>query len=375
MNKAARKNFDLISFSSNCGLGDSRFRIRLAGLSLGIVTKQALFDYGSKLLSLAERVQFFRQTDILNEISERLTALSLPKFENIGRYYKGLCLKWEGQTEESRVLLEGVFEEGPASYRARAIQLLGRTYLDKGNYDLARRLLTEAQHLSCRDRYADPLAFLQSQWNFGILQSIDGDHDSSLATFESLRPMVEVFSSVQPSVWFDYQNSLAVELMEVGRIEEAERASSIALASPFVRFYPEWHETVRDLEKKTRRASSAVVSLSKCDIPRQSISKQLPSPKTETRSVAVSGNIIRLQTETRPASSSHRAQSPARILAFRDKASIATSEDILDDPVYLEKRYQIMVTATESMDFQLLDELYTSIIRRKFSGNKPSGDK
>jgi hypothetical protein len=53
---------------------------------------------------------------------------------------------------------------------------------------------------------------------------------------------------------------------------------------------------------------------------------------------------------------------------------MATSEDILDDPVYLEKRYQIMVTAAESMDFQLLDEMYAAIIRRKFSGNRPSGD-
>ncbi len=371
MNKTARRSFDLISFSSNCGLGDSKFQIRLAGLSLGIVTKQALFDYGSKLVSLAEDAHIFRQINFLEAISERLMALSLPQFENIGLYYKGLCLRWEGRTEESRVLLGKVFEEGPVSYRARAIQLLGRTYLDKGNYEFARRLFTEAKHLSCRNEYSDPLALLQSQWNLGILQSVDGDHNRSAANFESLRSLVEVISSRHPSVWFDYQNSLAVELMEVGRIEEAERASRIALASPYARLYPEWSETARDLEKKTRRASSSVLSLSNCDLPHQSASK---SQRPEMRPVAASSNIIRMQTGIRPESSTARSQSPARILAFRDRASTITSDDILNDPVYLEKRYQIMVTAAESMDFQLLDEMYAAIIRRKFSGNKPFGD-
>jgi hypothetical protein len=162
--------------------------------------------------------------------------------------------------------------------------------------------------------------------------------------------------------------------MEVGRIEEAERACRIALASPYARLYPEWHETARDLEKKTRRASSSVVSLSNCDIARQSVSKLIPTEQPETRPVAANGNIVRLQSETRQESYPARAKSPARILAFRDRSTMATSEDILDDPVYLEKRYQIMVTAAESMDFQLLDEMYAAIIRRKFSGNRPSGD-
>lgn len=369
MNKTARKSFDLISFSSNCGLGDSKFQIRLAGLSLGIVTKQALFDYGSKLVSLAEDAHLFRQPDFLEAISERLT--SLPQFEHIGFYYKGLCLKWKGRTEESRALFEKVSERGPASYRAKAIYSFGGIYFDKGDYNSARKLFIEAQHLACRNEYSNPLAFLQSQWGIGILQSIDGNHNSSAANFESLRPMVEVISSKHPSLWFEYQNSLAVELMEVGRIEEAERASRIALASPYARLYPEWSETARDLEKKTRRASSSIMSLSNCDLPHQSASK---SQRPEMRPVAVSSNIIRMQTGIRLESSTARSQSPARILAFRDRATTISSDDILNDPVYLEKRYQIMVTAAESMDFQLLDEMYAAIIRRKFSGNKPFGD-
>jgi tetratricopeptide (TPR) repeat protein len=361
------------SFSSTSVFAAPSLRIRLAGLSLGIVTKQALFDYGSRLASLAENAQFLRQADFLEEISERLTTLSLPQFENIGFYYKGLFLRLKGRTEEARSLFEKVFEEGPASYRARAIHSFGATCLDKGDYDSAHMLFTEAGRLSHRNEYSNPLAFLQSHWGLGILQSIDGDHKTSLANFESLRPMVEVVASRYPSLWFSYQNGLAVELMEVGRIEEAERASRIALASPFARLYPEWSETARDLEKKTRRASPSVVSLSNCNLPRHGISKAIPSERP-ARPVAVNGNIIRLQAETCPLPSARRAQQPARILAFRERSGIATSEDLLNDPAYMEKRYQIMVAAAESTDLQLLDEMYAIIIRRSFSGNKPSGD-
>jgi tetratricopeptide (TPR) repeat protein len=370
MKKTARKSFDLISFSSNCGLGDS-LRIRLAGLSLGIVTKQALFDYGSKLVSLAEETRFLRQQNILKEISERLMTLPLPQFQNIGFYYRAFCLKWGGQTEKARALFKEVYERGPASYRAKAMQSFGVTYLDRGDYDSARKLFIEARSLSCRNEYADPLAFLQSQWWLGILQSIDGDHNKSAANFESLRPMVEIVSSKHPSLWFEYQNSLAVEFMEVGRIEEAERASRIALASPFARLYPEWSETARDLEKKTRRASPSVVSLSNCDLRRQNVSQSIPSERPEPHPAAAGGNIIRLQAETRPLPSARRAQQPARILAFRERSGIATSEDLLNDPAYVEKRYQIMVAAAESTDLQLIDEMYAAIIRRTFPGNKP----
>jgi hypothetical protein len=49
--------------------------------------------------------------------------------------------------------------------------------------------------------------------------------------------------SSQPHVYYDYMNSFAVELCEVGRLEEAKNVSLIVLASPFAPAYPEWRET------------------------------------------------------------------------------------------------------------------------------------
>ncbi len=302
--------------------------------------------------------------DALYGISKALTEVPLPKFESIGYYYKALCLKREGQIEQARVLFEKVIEEGHLSYRARAMQSLGVTYFDDGDLDSARRLFIEARYLSCRNEYSNPLALIQSQWAFGILQSLDGDHNSSLANFESLRPMVEVIASRHPFLWFDYQNSLAVELMEVGRMEEAARACRIALASPFARFYPEWHETAKDIARKTRRASSSVVSLR---LPTHGDSKPLRSgqPGAGQLRVEVKNNIIRLQDVARSKPASPQARPPARIIAFPERINSLSSEEILNDPAYIEKRYEIMVTAAETRDCKLLDEMYAILLRRK----------
>ncbi len=367
MKQTATTSFDLISFSSRYGLTDSQLRISLAGLSLGIVTKQALFDYGRRLVSLVENVQSLRQVEVLEKISERLTALSLPQFENIGDYYKGLCLRLNRRTEESRALFEKASGEAYSPYRARAIQALGATYLDKNDYTSAQKLFIEAGRLACYSQQANRLAFLQSQWGLGILQSIDGDHYSSLAALEDLRSLVKIVASKHPSVWFEYQNSLAVELMNVGRIEEAQQACRIALDSPFAHLYPEWRETARDLAQKSRRASPSFVSLSTA---RQKQSKPVSHSNEEAATSESGENIIRLKTTAHSIASDDRAQSSARILAFRNKSEIAEREAVLNDVDYLEKRYRILVTAAETMDHQLLDEMYEPLRRRDSSGHR-----
>ena len=48
---------------------------------------------------------------------------------------------------------------------------------------------------------------------------------------------------------FDYLNSLAVELGEVGRKYEARNVIKHVLESPFTIAYPEWLETADDLKE------------------------------------------------------------------------------------------------------------------------------
>src|SRR5262249_9460710 len=81
----------------------------------------------------------------------------------------------------------------------------------------------------------------------------------ALALLESLFPLAHSMRGSDPHTYYDYLNSLAVELCEVGRLEEAHNASRIVLASPFAPAYPEWRETSNE------------IALNRCRPPRDSV--------------------------------------------------------------------------------------------------------
>jgi hypothetical protein len=97
---------------------------------------------------------------------------------------------------------------------------------------------------------------------FAVINSEDGNHRGALALLENLFPFAHATRSSQPHVYYDYMNSLAVELCEVGRLEEAKNVSQIVLASPFAHAYPEWRETREDIELRGYRRSRATVAVS-----------------------------------------------------------------------------------------------------------------
>ncbi|HMG35401.1 MAG TPA: hypothetical protein VKM94_15790, partial [Blastocatellia bacterium] len=58
-----------------------------------------------------------------------------------------------------------------------------------------------------------------------------------------------------------YHNALAVELGELGRLNEAKAALAVALASPFASAYPEWNETRLELEARRTAATHSIVAV------------------------------------------------------------------------------------------------------------------
>jgi hypothetical protein len=92
---------------------------------------------------------------------------------------------------------------------------------------------------------------------------MNGDHRGAVADLERMFPIARITSSLQPYAYYDYLNALAVELREVGRLEQARRASEIALASPYAHAYPEWRETFDEIAAKQRRVSRSVVAVSR----------------------------------------------------------------------------------------------------------------
>ena len=89
-------------------------------------------------------------------------------------------------------------------------------------------------------------------------------------------------SQWQLHVYYDYLDNLAVELCEVGRLEEARNISQIVLASPFAPAYPEWSETSDEIAGRGRRASRSVVAFT------QWISE------SENQITSEAGNLVQL---------------------------------------------------------------------------------
>ena len=226
---------------------------------------RGLGEFGDRLLALAEHAYAFRRVDDLAELSRLLIRLPLPrKYEQVGYYYHALSIKrsGKGDLEQSARLLEQVAENAPASYRVRAVQSLGGSAFCKKEYGLALSFYAEAARIASRERICDPVAVVVGQWDVAVIRSLAGDHRQALSLLENVLPLAKMIWASQPRVYYGYLNSLAGELGEAGRLDEAEVVSRITLRSPLANAYPEFYETKKELElRRGLRASRSHISV------------------------------------------------------------------------------------------------------------------
>ncbi|MGH9824697.1 MAG: tetratricopeptide repeat protein [Blastocatellia bacterium] len=135
------------------------------------------------------------------------------------------------------------------AYKPRAILTLAATYLDAGDASESAALCVEALRAS---RGTDVLSDLQALRNIAVTQAIRGDHKAALAMLESPLPTARSLNVWYPADFLCHLNSLAIELGEVGRVEEANRVIDLVLRSPFAKNRPQWHDTKVELATKSR---------------------------------------------------------------------------------------------------------------------------
>ena len=210
---------------------------------------------------MAHQALDMKQTDAVEQISQILISAPLPReYQSIGHYYRVFCLKRRGEIEPARAGFQRLADWPglPLKFRARAIHALGISYSERGLYDEAMPFFSAAAQ-AASPRYGDDLlTTVNAQLITAISMSVAGDHKSSLRLLENLRPLVRMLAPHQLPR-FMYANSLAVELGEVGRLEEARRMTEIAVRSPYANLYSEYRETHAEILEKMRRASPSVV--------------------------------------------------------------------------------------------------------------------
>ena len=204
-------------------------------------------DLGRRLVRQAEIAQAFRQTERLNDITSILINLPIREYQLIGEYYKGWCAHRAG--EDARPIFERVLEQSKI-YKVNVLMSLGASEASRGNYDLELGYFTEALRIT-----KNPSLIVETSRAIAVVKAKEGFHKQAVKDFENLYHLVR---NADPNFYYQYLNSYAVELGEVGRIEEAQNICRIILASPYAFAYPEWRETWQDLALRGYKSRSAV---------------------------------------------------------------------------------------------------------------------
>jgi tetratricopeptide (TPR) repeat protein len=270
MQKAAIASRFLTGCSSKMGLADSEIVVSRSGLLRRVVANrlaetvhsQELFlKLTNELVRFAEQALVMRDVDTLDEVSHILMNLPVYAARQIGRYYYSLAIYRMGQRDAADALLEKIANEGPISYQARAIQALGAHHHANGQLDEALRFQLEALRAASDPSARDLQTTLFARWEISIIKSLDGDHKGALSDLKSLSPLVSLLAKQKPFYLYAFHVDLAVDLGEMGRIDEAEATLEGALASPYAPAHPNWAETRQELEEKRTSATPSVVAI------------------------------------------------------------------------------------------------------------------
>jgi len=301
---------------------------------------------GDALTAMAEGAYASRHLDLLEEVSCVLTNLPLGREYNIaGRYFRALERLRRGDREEGERLVNSVLAEPSHRYTARAMQSLGAVFHARNDFESALKVYAEAGRHSIWEG-VDPLAAIYTQMNIAVIKGTGGDHLSAAEDLKHLIPFARSVGLTYPQLHYTLLNAVAVELSEGGNLEEARRMSEIAVASPFIRAYPEWTETYADIQSKLTHSSRSLVALS------QSTSEtdrgEFPARETQiVRRGAIKNNRL-VSLPERPISNEMpeyrgRRTSPARILDFQRWKQRSRPESSQAGPPSLEQMSEMTI--------------------------------
>jgi tetratricopeptide (TPR) repeat protein len=273
MHNAAKRNLVLTTVSSFNSLGWTYQAVEQKKLYQHIVSgfskgfhKIQWQEVGDGLIAVAEHALGLRQAEIVERAGQMLINAPLPsKYSSIGRYYEALSISRRGDYVSSTAILEQLAASSatPLKFRARALKAIGGNHLDLGNTHESLRFFLEAFRISSSKHGDDLLTATLSPWMIAVIRSIDGDHKGALENLENLYPFLQLIAPDYPHYYYAYYNARAVELGELNRIEEAQAALRIALASPFGYQHPEMQATAKDISQKSRRATHSIVAISR----------------------------------------------------------------------------------------------------------------
>lgn len=208
-----------------------------------------------RLFALCEHFSLTRRYGELNRLTEQLKNGRIQNPEALAFY--SLCDPATNNSEHAIRLLFELADNARSEIRARALNILACKAIQKGDTNQALTLNESGLRHTPPN---DPLRYYLLN-NQAVALSVAGRHQESLTALTRLIDPVTHLAGRLPDIFFTTMNSLAVELGEVGKLDEAASVIPHLLHSPIAGRYPEWDETRQSItEKLSAQRSSITVS-------------------------------------------------------------------------------------------------------------------
>jgi tetratricopeptide (TPR) repeat protein len=208
------------------------------------------------LIAVLEQARSERKFEIVDALAGVLIEARIStSVQGVGLYFKGLALTNQGKLVEAHSILDRAAATAAAPFSSRALISIGAVAALSSEPEIQRESYIRAS------RSTDPFTLLHAHKMIAVLESGDGNHRASIQQLEGMFSFARSYSAFYPHSYYDYLNSLAFEMAEVGRLDEARQVSQTVLASPLARLYPECHETRAEIELRRQRGSRSVVSI------------------------------------------------------------------------------------------------------------------
>jgi tetratricopeptide (TPR) repeat protein len=201
----------------------------------------------ARLLACGQTAITLRDREALSEIGELLKSLPLSNsITAIGHYYAGLS-----NPDIALRSFEHVLSVGSPVYKARAILSLGA--VAARNNDTQNEVELYASAIQKARAAQDVYTAIHAHKMLAIRRAVEGNHQRVIDDLYTLFPLVRLIARHDLATYHDYLNSLAVELAEVGMLDEAEKAIKIVTASPLLSVNPEWQQTAQEIQQAQAR--------------------------------------------------------------------------------------------------------------------------
>jgi tetratricopeptide (TPR) repeat protein len=202
---------------------------------------------GNRIIGEIKAAQSFRQIERVRQLADVLNNIPIKEYQYIAQYYLIWCNYSDYQYDAEQ--LEKIVDH-THTYKAKVLSSRAAIDVYQGNLESAFYFYTEA--LKGSNNISD---YIHISRAIAVLKGLGDSHDTALADLESLLPILK---HAEPFVFSDVLNSYAVELCEVGRLTEASNISKFIAASPFVAYYPEYRETISEVNQRLAKKRSTV---------------------------------------------------------------------------------------------------------------------